>query len=76
LMTEAASAATGFWFEVLQFPVLRTSKAADNIASRRISEKQGMRVIAVTEHDYVCGRLPCETWEITAEEWRARNLSR
>lgn len=73
-MTEAADAATDFWFEVLQFPVLRTSKAADNIASRRISEKQGMRVVAVAEHDFVPGRSTAEIWEITAEEWRARKF--
>jgi len=24
------------------------------------------------ERDYVCGRLPTEIWEITAEEWNAR----
>ncbi len=72
LMTEAANAATAFWFDVLQFPILRTSKAAANIASRRISEKQGMRVVGVTERDYVSGRLPAEVWEITAEEWRKR----
>jgi ribosomal-protein-alanine N-acetyltransferase len=29
-----------------------------------------MRVIATLERDYVCGRLPAELWEITAEEWR------
>jgi ribosomal-protein-alanine N-acetyltransferase len=72
LMTEAANAATDFWFEVLQFPVLRTSKAAGNIASRRISEKQGMRVVGSTERDYVSGRFVTEIWGITAEEWRAR----
>jgi ribosomal-protein-alanine N-acetyltransferase len=76
LMTEAADAVTGFWFDVLQFPVMRTSKAADNIASRRVSEKQGMRVVAVTERDYVSGRGPTEVWEITAEEWRARKSSK
>jgi [ribosomal protein S5]-alanine N-acetyltransferase len=73
LMTEAADAVTAFWFDALQFPVLRTSKAVANIASRRISEKQGMRVVEVTERDYVSGRLPAEMWEITASEWRARN---
>lgn len=73
LMTEAADAVTAFWFDVLQFPVLRTSKAVANVASRRISENQGMRVIAVTERDYVSGRLPAEMWEITASEWRARH---
>jgi RimJ/RimL family protein N-acetyltransferase len=72
LMTEAADAVTDFWFEVLQFPVLRTSKAAANTGSRRISEKQGMRMVGTEERDYVSGRLPSEIWEITAAEWRAR----
>ena len=72
LMTEAADAATDFWFEVLRFPVLRTSKAAANIASRRVSEKQGMRMVGSEERDYVSGRQLTEIWEITADEWRAR----
>jgi RimJ/RimL family protein N-acetyltransferase len=72
LMTEAADAVTAFWFDVLQFAVLRTSKAIANTASRRISEKQGMRLVGTTEKDYVSGRLPSELWEITAEEWRIR----
>lgn len=76
LMTEAADAATDFWFEVLQFPVLRASKAASNIASRRISEKQGMRVAERVEREYVCGRELSEIWEITAEEWRAQKAKR
>jgi RimJ/RimL family protein N-acetyltransferase len=71
-MTEACDAVTGYWFEVLQFPVLRSPKAVANTASRRISERQGMRVIAREDRDYVSGRLPSELWEITAEEWRAR----
>jgi hypothetical protein len=29
-------------------------------------------VIDTSESDYVCGRLASETWELTAEEWRAR----
>ncbi len=72
LMTEACEAVTDYWFDVLQFPVLRVPKAVANIASRRISEKTGMRVIATDEHEYVSGRLVQELWEITAEEWRAR----
>jgi RimJ/RimL family protein N-acetyltransferase len=56
----------------VKFPVLRTSKAAENVASRRISEKQGMRLVATVETDYVAGRLPAEIWEIAAEEWDAR----
>lgn len=72
LMTEAAEAVTGYWFETMKFPVLRVPKAVPNIASRRISEKQGMRIVALEERDYVSGRFPTEIWEITAEEWRAR----
>jgi RimJ/RimL family protein N-acetyltransferase len=71
-MTEACDAVTDYWFEVLKFPVLRVPKAIANAASRRISEKQGMRVIATEDRDYVSGRLPSEVWEITAEEWRRR----
>jgi ribosomal-protein-alanine N-acetyltransferase len=76
LMTEACEAVTGYWFDVLNFPVLRAPKAVPNIASRRISEKTGMRMVAIEEADYVSGRFPTEIWEITAEEWRARKKSR
>jgi ribosomal-protein-alanine N-acetyltransferase len=72
LMTEAVEAVTDYWFETLRHPVLRVPKAIPNIASRRISEKQGMRIVAVEDRDYVSGRFPTEIWEITAEEWRAR----
>jgi [ribosomal protein S5]-alanine N-acetyltransferase len=72
LMTEASDAVTDYWFTVLGFEVLRVPKAIANAASRRISEKQGMRVIALVERDYVCGRVPAEIWQITAEEWHAR----
>ena len=72
-MTEACEAATDFWFNTLKFPVLRAPKAVANVASRRISEKSSMRIVAREERDYVSGRLPTEIWEITAEEWNARN---
>ena len=71
-MTEAVDAVTDYWFDELGFSEMRTSKAVANIASRRISEKNGMRVIAVEEADYVSGRFLTEVWEITAQEWRAR----
>ncbi|WP_228486803.1 GNAT family N-acetyltransferase [Paludibaculum fermentans] len=72
LMTEAVEVVTDYWFDVLGFPVLRVPKAIANTASRRISEKSGMRVVAVEDRDYVSGRLPTEIWAIRAEEWRAR----
>jgi ribosomal-protein-alanine N-acetyltransferase len=76
LMTEAAEAVTAWWFETLGFPVMRIPKAIANVTSRRVSEKQGMRVVRTEERGYVCGCLPTEIWEITAEEWRARQASR
>jgi ribosomal-protein-alanine N-acetyltransferase len=72
LMSEACDAVTDYWFDVLKFPVLRTLKAIANEASRRISERQGMRIVAAEEREFVSGRLPAEIWEITAEEWHTR----
>lgn len=69
LMTEASTAATDFWFEVLGRPVLRVPKAAINVASRRISERTGMRMVKCEWRNYVCGLLETEIWEITREEW-------
>jgi hypothetical protein len=54
-MTEAAEAVTNYGFDILKFPVLRVPKTAHNVASRRISEKQGMRVVA-TEGARLCIR--------------------
>jgi ribosomal-protein-alanine N-acetyltransferase len=72
LMSEACEAVTDYWFDVLRFAVLRAPKAIENSASRRISEKQGMRVMATEEREFVGGRYASEIWEITAEEWQAR----
>jgi [ribosomal protein S5]-alanine N-acetyltransferase len=71
LMTEAVCVVNDYWFDVLGFPVLRVWKAAANVASRRISEKTGMRVVSVEERDYVSGRFLTEVWELTAQEWRS-----
>ena len=76
LMTEAVVAVTDYWFDVLGFPVLRAPKAVENVGSRRISEKMGMRVVETKESEYVCGPLPTEVWEITVEEWRVWRTKR
>jgi ribosomal-protein-alanine N-acetyltransferase len=75
LMSEAVDVVTDYWFDELGFPLLRVPKAVMNVASRRISEKNGMRVVAVEERDYVSGRFLTEVWEITAEEWRAHRAA-
>lgn len=71
LMTEACGAVNDFWFSVLKQDVLRVSKAVPNIASRRISEKHGARVIAIENRTYVSGSFPAEVWELTRDEWLA-----
>lgn len=71
-MSEACTWVNDFWFDVLGFEHLRVPKAVANLASRRISEKEGMHCVSTGERDYVCGRLPSEIWEITADEWRTR----
>jgi RimJ/RimL family protein N-acetyltransferase len=76
LMTEACAWANDFWFDVLEQPKLRVSKAIANTASRRISLKHGMRVIGTEEANYVSGRQPSEIWELTAEEWHAQRSER
>ncbi|HEX9200952.1 MAG TPA: GNAT family N-acetyltransferase [Acidobacteriaceae bacterium] len=75
LMTEAVDTVNDFWFNRLSFPEMRVSKAIANTGSRRISEKNGMRIIEIKENDYISGRLPTEVWAITAEEWRRHRTS-
>lgn len=75
LMTEACHAVNAYWFDTLGFEVMRVPKAAANLASRRISEREGMRCVWAGEKDFVAGRLPAEIWELTADAWRA-SLSR
>jgi RimJ/RimL family protein N-acetyltransferase len=71
LMTEAARATTAFWFDVLHMPELRVSKAVANTASRRISQSAGMKLVALTERNFVSGPLPTELYSLTAEDYRA-----
>ena len=72
LMTEAAAWANDVWFDRLGFALLRVGKAHANRASRRISEKHGMRPVECFEEEFVCGRMEAEIWELTADEWHAR----
>lgn len=76
LMTEATEAVTDYWFNELGFPIMRVPKAVANVASRRLSEKNGMRLVEVIDKEYVSGRLPTEIWEITREEWLARSAGK
>ena len=72
LMAEASAAVTAYWFEVLKRPLMRVSKAAPNLASRRVSERTGMRLIRTDQGEFVEGHFPRDIWEITREEWLKR----
>ncbi|HIC2037293.1 GNAT family N-acetyltransferase [Enterobacter soli] len=74
-MREASIAATDFWFNTLNKPVLRAPKAAENSPSQRISASSGMRLIRTEKKEYVSGLLDSELWEITRDEWNARYVS-
>jgi RimJ/RimL family protein N-acetyltransferase len=73
LMTEAAERVTDYWFNTLGFVILRAPKAIANQASRRISQKNGMRLVRTEERDFVAGRFVAEIWEMTREEWNGRS---
>jgi ribosomal-protein-alanine N-acetyltransferase len=68
-MLEAVSTVMDYWFGVLGFSLLRTKKAVANVASRRISEQTGMRLVDTRQDDFVSGRQVAEIWEITRAEW-------
>jgi len=67
--TEACAAVTRFWFVTLNQPSLTVPKAADNIASSRISRRSGMTLLRTEMHDFVSGTLPAEIWHQTREEY-------
>lgn len=71
-MREACEVINAFWFETLQRPVMQVPKAAGNEASRKISEREGMRMIGRRDGHFVSGPMVQELWELTRDEWLAR----
>ncbi|TDV72729.1 GNAT family N-acetyltransferase [Pseudomonas sp. LP_7_YM] len=68
-MQEACEVINRFWFEGLERPVMRVPKAVGNAASRRVSEREGMRLVDVTTGNFVSGPLSKELWELRREHW-------
>lgn len=73
-MREASNVATDYWFNTINKTVLRAPKAALNSRSRRLSDRSGMRLIRTEKKEYVSGLLDSELWEITRDEWNARQV--
>jgi [ribosomal protein S5]-alanine N-acetyltransferase len=72
LMTEAAEQVTAYAFEQLGWPHLWLTNAEGNMASARIKEKQGARLIDRVPANFVSGEATSMVWLLTREEWRAR----
>lgn len=72
-MQEACEVINRFWFETLPRPVMQVPKAAGNAASKRVSEREGMRLIEVKEGSFVSGPLAKEIWELRREHWLGRS---
>lgn len=72
LMTEAAEAVTAYAFEVLEWPRLYLTNAAENRASARVKEKQGAVEIARERYAFVSGEAERQVWLLTRDAWAAR----
>jgi [ribosomal protein S5]-alanine N-acetyltransferase len=72
LMTEAAEAVTRYAFEVLEWPHLLLTNAAQNIASRRVKEKQGAQHLGREAWPSTSGPGERDLWKLTREAWLAR----
>lgn len=68
-MSEACEVVNRYWFETLNRPVMQVPKAIGNHASRRVSEREGMTLVSVSEAQFVSGAMGKEIWELTREQW-------
>lgn len=68
-MREACEVINHYWFVTLDRDVMQVPKAVGNSASRRISEREGMRLIGTSAGDFVGGRFDKETWELRRDTW-------
>ncbi|EIK95958.1 acetyltransferase, including N-acetylaseof ribosomal protein [Pseudomonas sp. M47T1] len=69
-MSEACAVVSRYWFHTLDRPVLRVPKAVGNQGSRRVSEREGMRLVGEAQGEFVCGTLRRELWELRREDWQ------
>jgi RimJ/RimL family protein N-acetyltransferase len=71
LMTEAANGVTDYALVELGWPHLWLCNAEVSVASHRLKEKQGARIIDRTPRRYVSGDGVRVTWLLTREAWLA-----
>lgn len=69
-MTEAVAPVMDYAFDVLGFASLVFANAVGNVASRRIKEKTGARLVDVKPAAFVDpAYTQHEVWELTKEDW-------
>lgn len=68
-MREACEVVNRYWFQTLDRPLMQVPKAVENLASRRVSEREGMTLIDVSEGHFVSGVMAKEIWELSRERW-------
>ncbi len=69
LMSEACSAVNHFWFVTLGRERLRVAKSAECLASRRISEREGMCKVKERQAEFVSGPATEQIWELRRSTW-------
>lgn len=72
---EACKVINAYWFETLARPVMQVPKAVDNQASRKVSQREGMRLIETGEGHFVSGPMLKEIWEMTRAEWLSKTAT-
>ena len=73
-MREACKVINAYWFDTLARPVMQVPKAVANHASRKVSQREGMRMIGVRDGHFVSGPMQVEVWEMTRSEWLAAQV--
>lgn len=73
-MREACEVINAYWFQTLGRPLMQVPKAVDNEGSRRVSQHEGMRLVATVEGHFVSGAMDKQVWEMTREEWLRRSV--
>ncbi|MBT2341632.1 MULTISPECIES: GNAT family N-acetyltransferase [Pseudomonas] len=71
-MREVCEVINDYWFVTLDHAVMVVPKAVGNQASRRISEREGMRLLRTEEGKFVSGALGKEVWALDREHWLNR----
>lgn len=72
LMTEAVSPITDYAFRELNFDKIIFANAIGNLASKRIKEKSGAKLIRISDAKFVDPQFTKqEIWELTKTEWLA-----